>query len=104
MACLYTICVTVFLHLNEPEEILLPLHLIGFFVTAVICHGRLAQDRPSAKYLTDFFLWLSLGGVLGGAFNALLAPLLFKYVVEYPLVIAAAGRGPDQRHQKRRLC
>ena len=82
---------TVFLHVTEPDEILLPLHLIGFFITALVCHGRLAQDRPSAKHLTDYFLWLSLGGVLGGVFNALFAPSLFKHVVEYPLVIAVAG-------------
>ena len=85
------IAATVFLHANEPDEILLPLHLIGFFITALVCHGRLAQDRPSAKHLTDYFLWLSFGGVLGGAFNALLAPTLFKHVIEYPLVIALAG-------------
>lgn len=82
---------TVFLHVTEPDEILLPLHLVGFFITALVCHGRLAQDRPSAKHLTDYFLWLSLGGVLGGVFNALFAPSLFKHVVEYPLVIAVAG-------------
>ncbi|MGH7817390.1 MAG: hypothetical protein ACREOR_08380, partial [Candidatus Binatia bacterium] len=85
------ISITVFLHLNEPDELLLPLHLIGFFVTALVCHGRLAQDRPSARHLTDYFLWLSLGGVLGGAFNALVAPIIFKNVIEYPLVMAAAG-------------
>lgn len=88
---LVAISVTVFLHANEPDEIILPLHLLGFFVTALVCHGRLAQDRPSARFLTDYFLWISLGGVLGGAFNALLAPLLFKGVIEYPLVIATAG-------------
>ncbi len=85
------IAASVFLHANEPDEILLPLHLIGFFVTAMVCHGRLAQDRPSAKHLTDYFLWLSLGGVLGGVFNALIAPSVFKHVIEYPLAIAVAG-------------
>ena len=94
------IAATVFLHANEPDEILLPLHLIGFFITALVCHGRLAQDRPSAKHLTDYFLWLSLGGVLGGVFNALLAPSLFKHVIEYPLMIAVAGliRPQDGAH------
>jgi hypothetical protein len=89
--CLVGIAVTVFLHATEPDEILLPLHLIGFFITALVCHGRLAQDRPSATYLTDYFLWLSVGGVLGGVFNALIAPSVFKNVIEYPLVIAVAG-------------
>jgi spermidine synthase len=85
------IAVSVFLHANEPVEILLPLHLIGFFVTALVCHGRLAQDRPSIRHLTNFYLWLSFGGVLGGVFNALVVPSVFKHVIEYPLAIAAAG-------------
>ncbi len=85
------IACSVFLHATEPAEVLLPLHLIGFFITALVCHGRLAQDRPSAKHLTDYFLCLSLGGVLGGVFNALLAPSLFNHVIEYPLMIAMAG-------------
>jgi hypothetical protein len=88
---LIAIAVTVFLHLNQPDEILLPLHLVGFFITALVCHGRLAQDRPRAKHLTEYFLWLSLGGVLGGAFNAVVAPVIFNHVMEYPLVIAVAG-------------
>jgi len=83
--------VTIFLHANEPDELLLPLHLAGFFVTALVCHGRLAQDRPSVKHLTEYFLWLSLGGVLGGVFNALIAPIVFNHVIEYPLVLALAA-------------
>ncbi|MGH7887503.1 MAG: spermidine synthase, partial [Candidatus Binatia bacterium] len=92
------IAATVFLQVTEPDEFLLPMHLIGFFITALVCHGRLAQDRPSAQHLTDYFLWLSLGGVLGGVFNALFAPSVFKHVIEYPLVIAVAGliRPPDR--------
>ena len=88
---LVAIAASVFLHANEPAEILLPLHLVGFFITALVCHGRLAQDRPSVEYLTDYFLWLSFGGVLGGVFNALVAPSIFKHVIEYPLAIAVAG-------------
>ena len=66
------------------------LHLGTFYLTALVCHGELARLRPAARYLTEFYLWMSLGGVLGGLFNALLAPLLFSTVVEYPLMIAAA--------------
>jgi SAM-dependent methyltransferase len=66
------------------------LHLVVFFFTAMVCHGELARTRPSAKHLTEFYLWLSFGGVLGGLFNALVAPLIFDTVVEYPLVIAVA--------------
>ncbi|MGZ9185726.1 MAG: spermidine synthase [Candidatus Binatia bacterium] len=76
---------------TSPVYIVLPLHLLAFFVTAVICHGRLAQDRPPARQLTGFYLWISLGGVLGGLFNALLAPQVFSSVLEYPLMMVAAA-------------
>ena len=76
---------------TSPVYIILPLHLLAFFVTAVICHGRLAQDRPPASHLTGFYLWISLGGMLGGLFNALLAPQVFSSVVEYPLMMVAAA-------------
>lgn len=63
------------------------LHLAAFFVAAMVCHGELARDRPPAHELTAFYLWVAVGGVLGGAFNALLAPAVFNRIVEYPLVI-----------------
>jgi SAM-dependent methyltransferase len=66
------------------------LHLVGFFIAAMVCHGELARSRPRAVYLTEFYLWMSLGGVLGGLFNALVAPLVFPTVIEYPLVVAIA--------------
>ena len=65
-------------------------HLGMFYLTALVCHGELARLRPATQHLTEFYLWLSLGGVLGGLFNAILAPLLFSTVVEYPLMIVAA--------------
>jgi len=66
------------------------LQLLAFFVTAMVCHGQLAADRPASSRLTEFYLWMSLGGVLGGLFNALVAPLVFSGVLEYPLMIAVA--------------
>jgi hypothetical protein len=66
------------------------LHLAAFFVTALVCHGELARDRPPARRLTEFYLLLSLGGALGGAFNTLAAPQLFHSIAEYPLVLALA--------------
>ena len=66
------------------------LHLIVFFVVVMVCHGQLAADRPEPARLTEFYLWMSLGGVIGGLFCALLAPLLFNQALEYPLMLAAA--------------
>ncbi len=68
----------------------MPLHLLTFFVAAAVCHFRLAATRPAPQHLTEFYLWMSLGGVLGGLFNTLLAPLVFTGIFEYPLALAAA--------------
>jgi hypothetical protein len=58
-----------------------------FVVTILVCHRALYEQRPAAAQLTEFYLYMSLGGVLGGMFAALLAPQLFNTVVEYPLLI-----------------
>jgi len=73
---------------NEPLALVILTHLVTFFVAAMVCHGELARDRPDPRHLTEFYLWLAVGGVLGGAFTALLAPLVFTNVLEYPLVLA----------------
>lgn len=73
-----------------PIWLLGPLHLLVFFLIAMVCHGAFAADRPAPARLTEFYLWMSVGGVLGGLFNSLLAPLLFPTVVEYPLVLILA--------------
>lgn len=72
---------------NRPMLLLIGMHLLAFFVAALACHGALAKSRPAPENLTQFYLLMSLGGVLGGAFNALLAPLIFTNVTEYPIVI-----------------
>jgi hypothetical protein len=63
--------------------------LTGFFFSALVCHLALSRSRPTADRLTEFYLFVSLGGVLGGAFAALAAPLIFNNVYEFPLALAA---------------
>jgi hypothetical protein len=75
---------------TQPIALLMFLHLAAFFVVAMVCHGEIARDRPPAQHLTEFYLWMSVGGVLGGAFNALIAPLIFSSVAEYPLTLILA--------------
>lgn len=65
-------------------------NLTAFFFTALMCHQRLAQRRPAPDRLTEFYLLLSFGGVVGGVFNALIAPVVFNMVWEYPIVLVAA--------------
>jgi SAM-dependent methyltransferase len=56
-------------------------------VAGLACHGHLAQIRPTPRRLTEFFLIMSLGAALGGMFNSLVAPLIFSWDVELPLVM-----------------
>ena len=86
-------------------------HLAAFFFACLVCHGELAASKPPAARLPEFYLWLALGGALGGAFNVLVAPLLFTTVLEYPLAVvlacalrpalAGAGDPPDGSRARR---
>jgi hypothetical protein len=78
-----------------PLRLVIPAHYLAFFFIALVCHGMLAARRPAAARLTEFYFYLSLGGALGGVFNALVAPILFSSTYEYPLVLilACALRG-----------
>jgi hypothetical protein len=69
---------------------LAPIHLIAFFSTALLCHGLLAQSRPGVDHLTEFYLWIALGGLLGGVFNVIIAPRTFDTVIEYPIAVVIA--------------
>jgi hypothetical protein len=75
---------------TEPTSVIVLLHLCFFFVAATICHNKLAADRPHATRLADFYLCVAIGGMLGGLFNTLIAPVVFNWIVEYPLVIVLA--------------
>jgi hypothetical protein len=66
------------------------LHLVALLIVSMVCHGELARDRPAPKYLTEYFLLMSIGGVIGGLFNALFAPVAFNALIEYPLVMMVA--------------
>jgi hypothetical protein len=65
-------------------------HLIAFFVIALACHGELARTRPAARYLTTFYVALSFGGMVGGLFSGLVAPYVFSWVAEYPILVVLA--------------
>lgn len=74
---------------NSPFLLVGSVHVLGFTLASLMCHRRLADDRPSPSRLTEFFFWIALGGVVGGLFNAVVAPTLFTLVFEYPLALAA---------------
>jgi len=89
---------------SQPAWFLILFHLFFLFAAALVCHGQLADDRPGAGHLGEFYLWLAAGGALGGLFNAVAAPLLFNSIVEYPLVILLASYlRPGFRRERGRL-
>ncbi|MFH0780932.1 MAG: fused MFS/spermidine synthase [Pseudomonadota bacterium] len=63
------------------------LNLILFFLSAWLFHGYLSSSKPATRYLTEFYLWMSIGGMLGGFFNALVAPIIFNQVYEYYVIV-----------------
>jgi hypothetical protein len=65
--------------------------LLLLFVVSVTLHRELYRRRPDPSRLTGFYLAMSFGGVIGGAFCALAAPVLFNWVYEYPALILLAG-------------
>jgi hypothetical protein len=77
-----------------PFSATLLVHLVMFSAIALACHVRLARERPQPAHLTEFYLWVSAGGVLGGLFNALVAPVVFETVLEYPLGVVMGCAAP----------
>ena len=74
----------------EPAWFLVPLHVVFFFMAAMLCHGQLAGDRPPTRHLVEYYFWIALGGMAGGLFNAVIAPTIFNRVMEYPIAMVLA--------------
>jgi SAM-dependent methyltransferase len=62
----------------------------SLFVCCMVCHGELSRTKPAARYLTGFYLMVSVGGAIGGLFVAFLAPHIFNAFYEFPIAIAGA--------------
>ncbi len=77
----------------EAAKLTVPLGLtvytVYLFVACMVCHGELVSLRPGGAGLTRFYLMISLGGALGGAFVALAAPVLFRLFFELHVGIIA---------------
>jgi hypothetical protein len=69
---------------------ILALNVVAVFVITLVCHGELSASRPDARHLTGFYMWMSAGGVIGGIFAGLIAPNVFSWVLEYPVLIVLA--------------
>ena len=66
-------------------------HLALFGMVAFWCHGLLWELRPEAGQLTRFYVLIAFGGLVGGVFAVLLAPLIFTKVWEYPILFCLAA-------------
>ena len=60
----------------------------ALFVACMVCHGELARLKPHPKWLTGFYVTVSLGGAIGGIFVGLVAPNLFRAYYEFPIGLA----------------
>ena len=76
---------------NIDLRLLIPVFCIGLFVCCVLCHGELARTKPHPRYLTSFYLMVSVGGALGGLFVGVIAPLLFNNYYELPIALIATA-------------
>jgi hypothetical protein len=75
--------------LNRNHFAALGAHLVTFFVLSLLMLTELARARPkNTDYLTEYYLWMSVGGMCGGLFNALVAPVAFPGAYEYPITLA----------------
>lgn len=65
--------------------------IVSLFAVSVALHGALFDRRPDPAHLTGFYLFLSVGGVIGGILGALVAPIIFDWTYEHPLLMIAAA-------------
>ncbi len=87
--------------LGQRLQTALPLYVGGLFFWCVVLHGEMARRRPAARYLTRFYLMLSLGGALGGIAVGLVAPVLLPAYYELGMglvMLALLGGVVWRRH------
>lgn len=68
-----------------------PLYIAGMFFAVLFCNGELAHRKPAPRYLTHFYLTISVGGAVGGLLVALVAPRVFATYFELPIALIAVG-------------
>ena len=76
---------------RTPLPLVIPAFCAGLFIACMFCHGELVMRKPAVRYLTSFYLMLSLGGALGGLLVGLAAPRLLPGYFELPLALMACA-------------
>jgi hypothetical protein len=77
----------IYSNMDIDYRLTIAIHMAFLFFSGLVCHGSLASLRPSTEHLAEFYLWISVGGWLGGIMGGVFAPLVFDSVLEYPLAI-----------------
>ena len=86
------VCVTLHRDYHHPQlALMIPLYCATLFVACMVCHGELARLKPHPRHLTAFYVAISVGGALGGAFVGLVAPRVFPDLYELPAGMVATG-------------
>jgi hypothetical protein len=75
-------------HIGMPIRLVIGLLALALFICCMVCHGELARLKPHPRYLTGFYVTVSLGGAVGGLFVGLVAPNLFHAYYEFPIGLA----------------
>jgi hypothetical protein len=76
---------------TESVQVSVPVFCGGLFLCCWFCHGELALRRPAPRYVTSFYLMISLGGALGAIFVGLAAPHLFNAIYELPMALVCTA-------------
>lgn len=76
---------------NASIWVLIPLFSAGLFVCCMVCHGELARMKPNPRWLTSYYVMISVGGALGGVFVGVVAPFVFRGYFELQAGLALAG-------------
>ena len=72
-------------------KLVIPMYLVGLFACCMFCHGELAQLKPAPRYLTTYYLMISLGGALGGLLVGLVAPYVLRGYFELAVGLVACA-------------
>jgi hypothetical protein len=72
-------------------KIMLSAFSAAFFICCMVCHGELVKVKPHPRYLTSFYLMLSIGGAAGGVLVGVVAPYLFISYFEFPISLVLCG-------------
>jgi hypothetical protein len=72
-------------------KLVIPMYLAGLFICCMFCHGELALLKPAPKYLTRYYLMISLGGASGGLLVGLVAPYVLRGYFELAIGLAACA-------------